>query len=324
MRVRRWLPAVDTYTAGEPTRVLLGGFPIPSGMTMEGRRQWFAEHADDFRAFVLQEPRGHQDMFGALITAAVDPKARYGVIFLDGGGYLGMCVHGTIGVVTALASLGWVDNEELFLDTPAGLVRCRIHWDVGEPQAVTVQNVLSFYLGRIEVKGIPVDIAFGGNLFALVDLSHLRLAVEAAALPELIRLGIELRDFINQNYHFCHPGTGRPLEVQLVEYYQEGDSPRNVVVFGKGQVDRSPCGTGTCAKMAMLHAEGKLGVGQPYISRGILDTDFIGKITAETKVGNTPAIVPEVTGSAHVVAIGSLVLTEGDPFPTGFTLFSNV
>lgn len=324
MKARRWILVVDTHTAGEPTRVVLGGFPLPHGATMEERQKWVANYADDLRQFILHEPRGHQDMFGALVTPPANPHAHWGIIFFDGAGYLGMCVHGVIGVTTALASLGWIGDEELSFDTPSGLIRCRIEWKNGEPYVVSVQNVPSFYLGHVEVRGVPVDIAYGGNLFALVNASHLGLKVEPAALPKFIQMGLELRDHLNRDHIFCYPGTNKPIRVQLVEFYDDSISPRNVVVFGKGQVDRSPCGTGTCAKMALLHAQGKLGVGQPYRYRGILDTEFMGKIVAETKVGNTPAIVPEVTGSAHVVAMGSLVLTDGDPFPTGFTLFSNV
>lgn len=139
-------------------------------------------------------------------------------------------------------------------------------------------------------------------------------------LPKLVQMGMEIRRWVNSKHDFRHPATGTELAVELVELYEESDPPRNVVVFGRGQVDRSPCGTGTCAKMAFLHARGSLRVGEEYRYRGILDTEFVGRIVAETMVGGKVAIVPEVTGSAHVVGFGQLVLVEGDPFPTGFRL----
>jgi len=321
MRFRRFVQVVDTHTAGEPTRVVLSGGPIVPGETMEERRRWLARNADDFRKFLLREPRGHADMFGAIVTPPCCPEADFGVIFLDNGGYLGMCGHGAIGVVTALATLGWTDKDELLLDTPSGPVHCRIHCRGGEVTAVTFRNVPSFYLGAVEWQGIQVHIAYGGNLFALVDVRSLGIELERGSLLQLVRLGLSIRDWVNENHRFRHPGTGRELRVELVEFYEEGDPPRNVVVFGRGQVDRSPCGTGTCAKMAFLHARGLLGVGEEYRYRSILNTEFVGRIVQETTVGGTQAIIPEVTGTAHVAGFGHLVYVEGDPFPEGFSLF---
>lgn len=323
MKLRRFVQVVDTHTAGEPTRVVLSGLPPIPGGTMEERRRWLAENADGFRKFLLREPRGHADMFGAIITPPCSPEADLGVIFLDNGGYLRMCGHGTIGVVTALAASGWTEKGTLALDTPAGLVRCRLHWREGELSGVTFRNVPSFYLGTLNPGGVPVHIAYGGNLFALVDAASLGVGLDREHLPELIRLGLEIRNEVNAHHRFLHPATGEELEVELVEFYDEGMAPpRNVVIFGKGQVDRSPCGTGTCAKMAFLHAEGRLRVGDEYRYRGILDTEFVGRIAAETEVGGKVAIVPEITGTAHVIGFGHLVYVEGDPFPEGFSLFS--
>ncbi len=321
MRFRRFVQVVDTHTAGEPTRVVLSGFPPIPGGTMEERRRWLARNADDFRKFLLQEPRGHADMFGALVTPPSSPEADFGVIFLDNGGYLRMCGHGTIGVATALAALGWTPKEEIVLDTPSGLVRCRIHRRGGEVAAVTFRNVPSFYLGTVEWKGFEVHIAYGGNLFALVDVRSLGVELERGSLPQLVSLGLSIRDELNSHHRFQHPETAWELQVELVEFYEEGDPPRNAVVFGRGQVDRSPCGTGTCAKMAFLHAHGLLQVGEEYRYRSILDTEFVGRIVEETKVGGRRAIVPEVTGTAHIVGFGHLVHAEGDPFPEGFSLF---
>ena len=320
MNFRRMVQVVDTHTAGEPTRVVTAGFPPPQGGTMEERRRWLADNADELRGFLLREPRGHSDMFGALVLPPADPRADFGLIFLDNGGYLTMCGHGTIGSVTALAAFGQITSDEVTADTPAGLVRCRIERSGGEVRAVAFRNVESFYLQTVEIDGILVAISYGGNLLALVDAEEAELPLTQETLPQLVARGLEIRAWINAAHSFTHPGTGDKLAVELVEFYTEGPPARNVVVFGHGQVDRSPCGTGTCAKMAFLHAQGELGMGEEYHYRSVIDTEFVGRIVSEVQVGDRPGIIPEVRGSAHITGFGTLVLTDDDPFPAGFRL----
>lgn len=320
MRQRRLVPFVDTHTAGEPTRIILGGFPRPLGATMEERRQWLTAHADGLRRFVLREPRGHRDMFGAVLSEPVDATCDAGVFFMESGGYLRMCGHGTIGLVTALVSLGWCSGPDVALDTPAGRVVCRVHGDAGSPEAVSVRNVPSFYIGDVDVEGITVSLAFGGNLFGLVDVAATGLRVDRAEIASLVRTALRLRVHVNELGPWTHPSTGQAMHVDLIEFYEDGDPPHNLVVFGHGQVDRSPCGTGTSAKMAYLHATGRLAVGDRYPYRSVLDTEFVGRIVEETDVGGRQGIVPEITGAAHIVSMGNLVLEENDPLPDGFEL----
>jgi len=320
LRLRRFVQIVDTHTAGEPTRVVTSGLPRIPGESMIDRRRWLETTGANLRGFLLDEPRGHHDMFGAILTPAVSPQADFGVIFLDNNGTLAMCGHGTIGVVTALLSLGQVEQDDIKLDTPAGLVRCHAERTNGEVSAVTFRNVPSFYLRTLDWKGVPVHISYGGNLFALVDAASAGLQIDREHMGELVETGIAIRSWSNQQTKVHHPETGALLTIDLVEFYEAGDPDRNVVVFGDRQVDRSPCGTGTCAKMAFLHATGKLPVGKDYHYQGILGTEFTGKVAAETTVGNVPGIIPEITGSAYVTAIGSLILTDDDPFPSGFNL----
>ena len=320
MKIRRFVHVVDTHTAGEPTRVVLDGLPPIPGKTMSERRAWFDGPGNGLRRFLLREPRGHPDMFGAVITPPVNPAADYGLIFLDNGGTVSMCGHGTIGAVTALAELGRIHKKEVLLDTPSGLVTCHLHWKEGEVQDVTFRNVPSFFLRTEQWKGVPLHLSYGGNLFALVEASSLGVELKWQNIREIVDLGMTIRSWANSNFSFQHPENGAPLRVDLVEFYEETDPPRNVVVFGKGQVDRSPCGTGTCAKMAFLYAEGRLAVGEEYRYQSILKTEFTGKVVSETNVGDTPGIIPEVRGSAYVMAISSLVLTDRDPFPIGFDL----
>lgn len=320
MKIRRFVHVVDTHTVGEPTRVVLDGLPFIQGKTMAERRAWFEKHGKDLRGFLVQEPRGHANMFGAIVTPPADSRADFGLIFFDNSGTLSMCGHGTIGAVTALAELGRIHKEEVLLDTPSGLVSCHLHSEEGEVKAVTLRNVPSFYLETVSWKGVAVQVAYGGNLFALVEASSLGVELKRQNIREIVDLGMMIRSWTNRNLTFHHPATGNPLLVDLVEFYEETDPPRNVVVFGREQVDRSPCGTGTCAKMAFLYSQGELKPGEEYRYQGILKTEFVGRIVSETKIGNTLGIIPEVTGSAHVMAISSLVLTDRDPFPTGFNL----
>ena len=320
MRLRRFVQIVDTHTAGEPTRVITGGLPPIPGDSMIDRRRWLETTGAPLRGFLLDEPRGHHDMFGAIITPPVNPEADFGVIFLDNNGTLAMCGHGTIGVATALVSLGQTEGDSIVLDTPAGLVSCHVNRTNGEVSSVTFQNVSAFYLHDLDWNGIPVHLSYGGNLFVLVDAASIGLHADREHLSELIDTGMTIRSWANEQTETYHPATGERLTIDLIEFYEAGDPDRNVVVFGDGQVDRSPCGTGTCAKMAFMHATGKLALEKEYRYSSILSTEFVGKIMGETMVGDTPGIVPQITGSAYITAIGSLILTDGDPFPSGFSL----
>lgn len=316
MKVSRLVQVVDTHTAGEPTRIVVGGLPpLPPG-TVGEKARWLAENHDGLRRLIVQEPRGHVDMFAAFLLPPSRPEANWGLIFMHGGGYLSMCGHGTIGAAAALRALGWLSGEEVAFDTPAGLVRCRLDREGN----VTVRNVPAFYLGELSRGGLRVHLSYGGNLFALVDAGSCGIPLTPEALPEAVRLGLDIMGWANRKGGFRHPGTGRPLSVELVEFYREGRPPRNVVIFGEGQVDRSPCGTGTCAKMAFLYSQGRLGLGEPYRYQGILGTEFLGRLVGETQVGDRVAVVPEITGRAYVTGLGTLVLEEGDPFPEGFSL----
>ena len=320
MTLRRFVQIVDTHTAGEPTRIVTGGLPRIPGETMIDRRHWLDTTGASLRGFLLDEPRGHHDMFGAVVMPPADPRADFGVIFLDNSGTLPMCGHGTIGVVTALAALGQMDRDDLVLDTPAGLIHCHVERLDGEIRSVTFQNVPSFYLHDLNWNGITVHLSYGGNMFALVDAGSAGLQIDKEHLPELVETAMAIRSWTNQQSRIRHPEAGVLLTIDLVEFYEQGDRDRNVVIFGDRQVDRSPCGTGTCAKMAFLHAVKKLPVGKRYPYQGILGTEFTGAIEKDVLVGDIPGIIPRITGSAYVTAIGSLVLTDNDPFPSGFSL----
>ncbi len=332
MQSTTWIATIDTHTMGEPTRIITSGIgPIP-GRDMSTKKAWLQEHKDHIRRLLMGEPRGHRDMFGAVITEPTTPQADVGVLFMDTGDYLDMCGHGFIGATTAILETGIIPLEtdsdafekQFAIDTPAGLIRTRARIHKGRCQRVTIRNQPAFWHSREAVslggKQIPVDIAYGGNYFGLVNVNDLGLKIDAGDLQELTSLGLDIRKHLNDRVPLAHPATKEKSKVSLIEFYDEGQHPKNVVIFGAGQVDRSPCGTGTCAKMALLHKNGKLSTGQRYTQRSILETEFYGTIVEETEVDSRPAIIPEITGRAFITGFHQFVVDPEDPFPQGFQI----
>jgi proline racemase len=326
MRPVKIISVVDSHTAGEPTRIVIGGVPHVPGSNMREKRDWVAHNKDDLRKFLMNEPRGHKDMFGSIITAPTSPDADVGVLFIDNDGYLDMCVHGSIGTVIVLLELGMIDSRTLVLDTAAGKVHAKAELEDDRIWHVTIRNVSSFFHSSqtVQVNGlgsVRVDIAYGGNFFTLVSASQLSLDLSLDNLPRLVELGMEIKRAVNGSVKVFHPGSGEPAQVQLVQIYDESlDPPKNIVVFGEGQFDRSPCGTGTCAKMALLHSQNKLKLGEEYSYQSIIGTQFKGRIVEEVKVGRSKAVLPEITGSAYITGIQHLILDVADPFNEGFRL----
>ncbi len=333
MQLDRMITTIDTHTAGEPTRIVTGGIrPIP-GRSMQAKKAWMTDNADDLRKMLMWEPRGHRDMFGAVLTAPVSTDADMGIVYMDGGGYLDMCVHGSIGAVTAMIEGGMIGPidpdgdaaQTVVLDTPAGIVHATAHLSHGRVKGVTIRNVPSFFYASMEivlegVGALPVSICYAGNYFALVKSKDLGIDVDPRQVDRLIASGLAIREAVNRGIEIRHPESGAPGRVNLVEVYDEAaDPPCNVVVFGSGQADRSPCGTGTGAKMALLHSQGRLTVGRPYPYRSIIGTEFVGEIVAETKMHDRVAIVPAVTGSAHIMGFHQFVVDAQDPFKEGFS-----
>lgn len=326
--------AVDTHTAGEPTRVVVSGVPFLRG-SMAGKRRQLQEEYDFIRTALMHEPRGHKDMFGAILTPPVHPEADLGVVFMDTGGYLAMCGHGSIGAVAAALAMGVVPRREpetmVLLDTVAGLVRARVAIEDGRVGEIAVENVPSFlFQSDAEIAlgsgTVRVDIAFGGNFFALVPAHRLGLTVVPSQLGELVQRGMEIRAAINEQLEVLHPVQPHIHTVDLVEIYEdepeEGIGCRNIVVFGDAQVDRSPCGTGTSAKMAALYAQGRLPLGKPFVNQSIIGTCFTGHLLREVSVGGFTGVVPEIAGRAYVTGLQQFVIDPRDPLRAGFQLLT--
>ncbi len=334
MRFSRSIHAVDSHTMGEPTRVVIGGVPQIPGKTMPEKKLYLEEHLDYVRTAIMHEPRGHNDMFGSILTAACSDEADFGIIFMDGGGYLNMCGHGSIGAATVAVETGIVPMQEpvthVVMEAPAGIIRAEVQVKDKKVQEVSIVNVPSFLYKADQKVTVPeygeitFDISFGGSFFAIVPAKQFGIKLLPENADKLKVLGIQLRDIINKEISVQHPTLEHIKTVDLVEFYDETDNPkadlRNVVVFGQGQVDRSPCGTGTSAKLATLYKKGKLKKGEDFVYESITSTMFRGKILDVSSVADYEAVIPQITGSAYITGFSQYVIDDDDPVKHGFTL----
>ncbi len=334
MRFKHIINVIDSHTEGEPTRIAVSGFPFLPGNSMAEKRDYFKANLDHLRKALLWEPRGHRDMFGAILTSPTDPRAQIGAFFTSSEGYLDMCGHGSIGITTVCFDIGILPRQRpengWHLDTPAGLVPFTPEFEADRIKAITIQNVPSFLFNSDvsltipEIGNIKADVAFGGSFFLLVKASQLGISIEVKNIKSLIDLGMKIRDVANKEIKVYHPQSGSKKRIELVEIYEELKNKKadakNVVIIGKSQFDRSACGTGTCAKMASLHAKGLLDLNVNYIQESIIGTFFSGKLISETKVGNFSAVIPEITGRAWITGFNQIVVDPKDPFANGFCL----
>jgi proline racemase len=324
---------VDYHTAGEPFRIVTGGVgPIP-GATILDKRRHAQEHLDHVRALLVNEPRGHADMYGCFVTEPVAEGSDLGVLFFHNAGFSTACGHGTIALAAYALDSGLIAADEpetkLTIDVPSGTLPVTAAVDGGRVGAVRFRNVPSFvHAEGIEVRtsrgDLTVDVAYGGAFYASVDPRDAGLEIDAASLPRLIELGRELKQGVDAQGEPVHPEEPELHGVYGVIFVADvSERPlvqRNVTVFADGEVDRSPCGSGTSARLALLHRQARLGVGDPLLHRSIVDTEFEGRIVAETEVAGRPAVITEVAGSAHLTGRHEFVLDADDPLGTGFLL----
>lgn len=334
MNLTQIVEAVDSHTMGEPTRIVVGGIGDIPGETMGEKKRYLQKHMDYLRTSLMQEPRGHRDMFGTVLTAPTSADADIGIVFMDHDGYVNMCGHGTIGAVTVLLERGLISprgsHGMVVLDTPAGRVECRATMVGKRVRSVTVTNVPSFMWKashQLKLSGgnaISVDVVWGGNFFAIVSAAEAGLSLDKGNIKKITSLGMEIKERINAEVPVRHPIETHVDRIDLVEFSDRPTAPgahvKNIVVFGEGQVDRSPCGTGTSAKMASLFSKGKLAVGQEFVHESIIGTCFNGRLLGETWVGDFPAVIPEITGQAFITGIQQFVIHPDDPFKYGFSI----
>lgn len=333
---RQPIVTVDSHTAGEPTRLVVGGLPPLPGDTINDKRLYLAHEMDYVRTLLMREPRGHRDMFGAVITEPVSPDAAFGLIYMDTRRYPYLCGHATIAATMILIETGVIEAQEpetvVIIDTPSDTITTRARVQGGRVQSVAFQAEAAFAYQLdqpLDVPGlgtITVDVVCVGGFFVMVSADEIDVALTPANADELARLGMIITDAGNEQLSVEHPTHPYVNTIDVVEFYGPTDNAqahgRSVVILGEGHVDRSPCGTGTSAKMALLHRRGELAVGETYVNEGILGTTFEARIVREEEVGGLPAVVPEVRGSAHITGVHQFLLDVDDPFPNGFLLGS--
>ena len=334
MRFERVFNTISTHTAGQPTRTIVGGIPYVLGTTMQEKMQHMQKNQDWIRKALMYEPRGNNVMSGVILTEPCNPEADIGVIFIEVGGYLPMCGHDTIGVSTALIESGIIKAKEpvtkITLDTPAGLVKVKVNVKDNVAREVSFTNIPSFlFLKEKQIKveklnQIKVDIAYGGNFYIIVDESDLGEKLIPEYANKIIEKANLIKSAVNKQINIYHPEKefiNKATHVMITSnpLTNKGDT-KNVVVLPPGSIDRSPCGTGTSAKLAWLYANDLVKTNEKLNFESIINTYFTGKIIDVTKVGKFQAVIPEITGRAYVTGMNQWIIDPEDPIREGFLL----
>ena len=338
MKSTHLLQTIDTHTAGCPTRSLYSGFPLIPGGSMQEKQEFFQKNYDWIRQAIMKEPKGHVDMCGTIWVPPISPEAHMGVMFINTVGYLAMCGHSTIGAVTALVESGRVpitgDIIEVVLETPAGLVRTKVQVKDGKATSVSFRNVPSFLFesGTVDVPGlgeIKYDVAYGGNQYAITEASAFNLELRPERLDDILEAALMFARIICEKVKFQHPERHYIKGINHVEFTAPPQSStathRNTVVIlpedlenGLPAFDRSPCGTGTSARLAALLAHGEISLNEEIIQESIISTQFKGKMVEEAMIGPFKGGVPEISGQAFVTGVHSFLIDDDDPLKNGF------
>ena len=324
---------IDSHTCGNPVRVVTSNRPDLKGNTMSEKRQHFLAEYDWIRTGLMFEPRGHDAMSGSILYPPTDPKHDLGVLFIEVSGCLPMCGHGTIGTVTVAIEQELVKPKVaglLKLDTPAGLVEAHYQISDGYVDHVTLINIPAFLHSTslmIDVPGLgklTLDVSFGGNFYAIVDPQANYSGLDDFSLDDIRHCSLQVRNLVNGLGEFIHPKDSTIRNVSHVMWTDRAKSPeahrRNVVFYGDRGIDRSPCGTGTCARMAQLVARGELDIGQSFVHESIIGSMFSGCAVRSCQVGQYDAIVPSITGWARVTGHNQISIDDRDPYARGFLL----
>lgn len=326
------ITTIDAHTAGEPLRVITGGFPDLPGDTILAKRQYAREHYDYLRRALMWEPRGHADMYGCILTPPTTPGADVGVLFLHNEGYSTMCGHGIIGLVKVGIETGMLPvKERIEIDTPAGRVSARAHLRGGTVERVSFLNVPSFVLVadlQVDVPGmgmVTCDIAFGGAFYAYVDAGAVGVSLAPENYRGMIDAGMRIKRAVMEQYTIIHPDGDADLNFLYGTIFVKllPDSAihsRNVCIFAEGEVDRCPTGTGVSGRLAIHHRRGEIQPGETITIESIIATQFTGRVAEVTQVQGVPAVIPEVSGTAHITGRNEFWIDPDDPLREGFFL----
>ena len=322
---------VDAHTCGNPVRLVAGGGPMLTGNSIMEKRLHFLKEFDWIRKGLMFEPRGHDMMSGSILYPPHEAENDVAVLFIETSGCLPMCGHGTIGTITIAIEEGLVIPKKpgvLRMETPAGLVMIEYKQEGKKVKSVKLTNVKSFLSAEaLEVEcpdlgTLKVDVAYGGNFYAIVDPQENFKGMEHVKADQLISWSRVCRDRLNEKYQFVHPEIEQIKGLSHMMWTGATISPeasaRNAVFYGDKAIDRSPCGTGTSARMAQWYAKGKLNKGDEFIHESIIGSQFIGRIEEETTIAGKPAIVPSIEGWAIVTGYNTIIIDDDDPYAHGF------
>lgn len=322
---------IDGHTCGNPVRLVAGGGPILKGKDMSERRQHFLAEYDWIRKGLMFEPRGHDMMSGSILYPPTREDCDIAILFIETSGCLPMCGHGTIGTVTMALEHGLIKPREegrLYLDTPAGLVIAEYQRQGEYIERVKLINVPSFLAASdlsadCPILGeIKVDISYGGNFYAIVEPQKNYRDMEDYSADQLIAMSRELRKALNARYSISHPGNSTIKGISHIlwtgEPRQKDAHARNAVFYGDKAIDRSPCGTGTSARMAQLTAKGKLKIGDHFVHESIIGSMFRGEVTAATQIADKEGIIPAIEGWARLTGYNTIFIDDRDPYAHGF------
>lgn len=331
--MRSLFKCIDAHTCGNPVRLVIEGGPELHGGDMPARRLDFIARYDWIRTGLMFEPRGHAMMSGGILYPPKDPSNDTGVLYIETSGCLPMCGHGTIGIVTIAIEEGIIIPKTpgvLRLETPAGLVQIKYEMADRKVRSVRLTNVPSFLhtqnlkIESDELGPLTVDIAYGGNFYAIIDPQESFQGIESCRASDIVRWSPDIRNKVNAAGEFLHPVDPRIKRVTHVLWagkpMTEGSTARNAVFYGEQAIDRSPCGTGTSARMAQWHAKGLLKPGDDFIHESIIGSIFKGRIEEVTTCGDFPAIIPSVEGWARVTGYNTIIIDDEDPYAHGFSV----
>lgn len=328
---RQVFRCIDGHTAGNPVRLVIEGAPALSGDSMSARRQDFMARYDWIRTGLCFEPRGHDMMSGGFLYPPTTPGADVGILFIETSGCLPMCGHGTIGIVTFALEHGLITPRtpgRVIAEVPAGVIELDYVQDGARVRSVRIRNVAS-WLDRqgieIEVPDfgpLTIDVAYGGNFYAIIEPQGAYAGLDALGAARILQLSPVIRNLVREAFTPVHPLDPTIRGVSHLLWADkprgEGADGRNAVFYGDKAIDRSPCGTGTSARLAHLHATGRLPVGQAFVHESYIGSRFIGRVEAETEVGGRPAIIPSVEGSAIATGLNEIWIDDEDVFAHGF------
>jgi len=324
---------IDSHTQGEPTRLLIGGVGTLPGSTMKDKRDYFESRYDHVRMLLTREPRGHRGIMAAVVTEPVSPEGKFGLFYMDARRYPFLCGHATIGAVATLIEAGALkaegDERVITVDTPSGPLDAHTRIRNGRVVSVGIEMVPSFVFStghELAIAGfgkVAVDLVCVGGFFAMVSARSIGIDLVPENSHQLISLGMAVIEAANRALRVYHPERPEVNTVDVTQFYDDDPQTGNaksVVIYGESNMDRSPCGTGTTARMTLLHHGGKLGPGQVYQNAGPLGTVFEGRIVRTLSIGRFSGIVGQIHGNAQITGYHQFVVDTGDPFPEGFLI----